>query len=160
MNNQTVIYYDAERLNIKQSAQLFSICSEFQLYTNVDAVVFLEVLEIAKQFCHSYYYPLVKAKEMRFNIIVEKQIKSIREKYYFNGIRYANRPLNRAHLEMINRNCMRPVIKTSLDCRIPSAERELFLKIVRACRDFMRAKMSKDAEPALLEKLSVVYDAL
>lgn len=39
-------------------------------------------------------------------------------------------------------------------------EKVLFLKIVRACRDFMRAKMSKNAEQDFLQRLSVVYYAI
>jgi len=39
-------------------------------------------------------------------------------------------------------------------------EKVLFIKVIRACRDFMRAKMSKDAQQAFYEKLNVVYNAL
>ena len=39
-------------------------------------------------------------------------------------------------------------------------EKVLFVKIVRACRDYMRAKMSKDAEAVFFERLNIVYDAM
>ena len=34
------------------------------------------------------------------------------------------------------------------------------MKVVRACRDYMRAKMSKEAEQAFYEKLCIVRDAI
>ena len=39
-------------------------------------------------------------------------------------------------------------------------EKILFIKIVRACRDYMRAGMSKETEQPFYNKLSVVFDAM
>jgi hypothetical protein len=60
------------------------------------------------------------------------------------------------------RECPKVRIKNSFGFydRHDSTEKELFMKVVRACRDYMRAKMSMDAESVLFERLCVVYDAL
>lgn len=40
------------------------------------------------------------------------------------------------------------------------AEKVLFIRIVRACRDYLRARMSKEAEAILFQRLNLIFDAM
>jgi hypothetical protein len=154
-----------EELSCKQLIQLIKMCGEFQPYAKVDTVVFLEVVTAARIFCDrsrfGYYNDSVKG---RFDdLFIEQLIREIKDKYYFNGLKYTNRILTDSQVKMIYKINKAPKI------RLPdfgsynkhdSTEKELFMKVVRACRDYMRAKMSKEAEPELFQRLKIVHDAL
>ena len=130
-----------EELGFKQHVQLSALCREFQPYMPFEEVVFLKLVSAARIYC----------------------VTGIKNKYYFNGIKPNGKVLDDKHYHIINNYI--PRVKTPElginDIRTyKPIEKVLFMKLVRACRDFMRAKMSKDAEPAFFEKLNVVYDAL
>ena len=90
-------------------------------------------------------------------------IAKVKGKYYFNGIKPNGKILENNHYRIINSYV--PRVKTASlginDIRTyRPIEKVLFVKLVRACRDFLRAKMSKEAEQEFFEKLNVVYDAM
>ena len=157
---KTVYGYYVDPLDYKQKCQLVSLCDEFQPYTNVSEVVFLEVIKAAASFCSSSYYPFFTDKDKRFNeLLINKFMAKIKSKYYFNGLKYAKRPLTNKQYALVLKKCNVPIIR--IDPKGQShVQKELFVKIVRACRDYMRAKMSKQAEQNLFERLCVVLDAL
>ena len=162
---RTIQGIEIEALDEKQRLQLFSYCEEFQPYSKVEDVVFLEVIWEAKLFCNRHKYPFrgSTSKERFDEMLIDDSIKAIKDKYYFNGIKYANKGLSKEQYLRVQRNNVCPVIRMpefGMVNKYDPAEKELFMKVVRACRDFMRAKMSKDAEPEFYEKLKVVYDAM
>ena len=147
-----------EPLDNKQHEQLINLCSEFQPYTKVEEVVFLEVIKAVKEFCDYGYYLFIEGEKHRFDtLLIEKSIARIKKRYFFTGIKYANRELtNDQYQKTLNAS---PTMRWNPFTYKP-AERELYMKTVRACRDFMRAKMSKQAEHAFFEKVFVICDAL
>jgi len=163
---KTINGIEIEALDIKQKRQMYSYCEEFQPYSNVLDVVFLEMVSAAKNFCNRSVFPFRGAtpKERFDKYLIDDQVKRIKNKYYFNGIKYAkNVGLSDEQYREIRWNNDCPVIRGLTDENVryyDPSEKELFMKVVRACRNFMRAKMSKEAEPEFYEKLIVVYNAM
>ena len=149
-----------EDLSVKQFFQLLKLCREFQPYLPFDDIVFLEVVTAARGFCDYAMYPLVRG-DQRFEVILMRDINKIKGKYYFNGIKPNDKNLTARQINYLDKYIPRVKLVTfgALDGYRP-VEKVLFLKIVRACGEFMRAKMSKDAEQVFCEKLSVVYNAM
>lgn len=154
-------YSSYEDLSVKQRIQLRELCKEFQPYTHFEDVVFLEVVTAAREYCDGGSYPMWTGYE-RFEGLLIKNLNKIKAKYYFNGIKSNTNKLTDRQLSYISCKYI-PRVKIPffepLEGYRP-VEKVLFVKVVRACRDFMRAKMSKDAEQVFYEKLSVVYDAM
>ena len=154
-----------EKLDEKQQVQLHQLCEEFQPYCKTESIVFLEVVQAARAFCDGYSYPFFRGKEKRFNeLLMDTLISKIKNKYFFNGIKYSNQPLTSKQYSMVNYISEVPKIKLpSFGCvytKHNASEKELFMKVVRACRDYMRTKMNKEAEPEFFNRLCVVYDAM
>lgn len=140
---------------------MVELCKEYQPYIHFEDVVFLEVVTAAREYCDGGSYPMRTGHE-RFEGLLMKNLDKIKAKYYFNGIKSnANKLTGRQFSYAYNKYIPRVRIPffEPLEGYRP-VEKVLFLKIVRACRDFMRAKMSKDAEQAFREKLDVVYNAM
>lgn len=159
MNTQKALYY--ETLSIKQSCQLIALCREFQPHMPFDDVVFLELITVARRFCDPGYFIFIDDLQNRFEKVLKPTVEIIKAKYYFNGFKSNKRSLNGIQFYYINNYVPRvriPIFDVMEYYR--PVEKVLFLKIVRACRDFMRAKMSKDAEQDFLQRLSVVYYAM
>lgn len=158
---KTNIHYSSyEELSVKQWVQLLNLCREFQPYTHFEDVVFLEVITAAREYC-SFGRCLFRKDDERFDDLLMGKLKQIKAKYYFNGIKPNKSELTNRQINYMNKYIPRVIIPffEPLEGYRP-VEKVLFLKIVRACRDFMMAKMSKDAEPAFKEKLDVVYNAM
>lgn len=159
MNTQKALYY--ETLSIKQSCQLIALCREFQPHVPFEDVVFLELITAARRFCDPGSFIFIDDLQNRFEKILKPTVEIIKAKYYFNGFKSNKKPLNGIQFHYINNYVPRvriPIFDVMEGYR--PVEKVLFLKIVRACRDFMRAKMSKDAEQDFLQRLSVVYYAI
>lgn len=159
MSKQKALYY--ERLSIKQHCQLVALCREFQPHMPFEDVVFLELITAARRFCDPTYFIFIYDLQMRFEKVLKSTVEIIKAKYYFNGFKSNKRSLNGIQFYYINNYVPRvriPIFEVMEDYR--PVEKVLFLKIVRACRDFMRAQMSKDAEQDFLQRLSVVYYAM
>ena len=159
MKTQKALYYEA--LSIKQSCQLIALCREFQPHVPFDDVVFLELIAVARRFCDPGYFIFIDDLQNRFEKVLKPTVEIIKAKYYFNGFKSNKKPLNGIQFYYINNYVprVRILIFDVMEGYRP-VEKVLFLKIVRACRDFMRAKMSKDAEQDFLQRLSVVYYAM
>lgn len=156
----TIRYSSYEDLNLTQFIQLLKLCGEFQPHVPFEDVIFLEVVTAARNYCDSSRYGFREGYD-RFEKLLMKDLNKIKAKYYFNGIKPNKTDLTRRQREYIKKYIPRVRIPTfgALDGYRP-VEKVLFLKIVRACRDFVRAKMSKEAEQVFYEKLNVVYDAM
>lgn len=124
----------------------------------------MELVWAARIYCDRGMCGFYSDKKDRFEkLLIGKKVNEIKGRYYFCGFKPANRGLGIGQLAALNR-CVARVRIPSLgfeDIRTyRPIEKVLFVKIVRACRDYMRAKMSKEAEAAFFEKLSIVYDAM
>ena len=152
-----------ERLTVKQEVQLIRLCKEFQPYLPFDEIVFMELVSAAREYCDGSMFPFLGDKGKRSQEVVGKSVSKIKGKYYYCGFKSPNKPLSATQLVMLHRYVPR-VKMPSLgfnDMRTyRPIEKVLFVKIVRACRDYMRAKMSKEAEESFFEKLNIVYDAM
>ena len=161
---RTVNGKNIEPLDGKQRNQLLKLSTEFQPHAKVEGVAFIEVINAARAFCDRSYYPFYREKKDRYNrLFIEKLIAPIKGKYYFNEIKYRGTGLSEGQYAKVRNMSNAPKVRLpEFGCaylRHDASERELFMKIVRACRDYMRAKMSKEAEQELYEKLSVVWQA-
>jgi len=150
-----------DELSVKQWVQLMRLCKEFQPIQPFEEIVFLEIIRAAREFCSYGMYPFYTEAKERFETILMKNINGLKIKYYFCGIKTNTHNLSNKQFNVLNIYIPRVKIPTfdALEGYRP-IEKVLFLKIVRACRDFMRAKMSKDAEQSLFEKLSIIYNAM
>lgn len=153
-----------ERLTVKQEVQLIRLCKEFQPYLPFDEIVFMELVSAAREYCDGSVFSFFSDKDKRFQeLFIGKNVSKIKSKYYFCGFKSPNKPLTTKQYIMLNRYIPRVKIPSfgfnDMQTYRP-IEKVLFIKIVRACRDYMRAKMSKDAEAAFFEKLNIVYDAM
>lgn len=161
--HKKIFIMEYERLTVKQEVQLIRLCKEFQPYLPFDEIVFMELVSAAREYCDGSVFPFFSDKGKRFQEIVGKSVSKIKGKYYFCGFKSSNKPLSATQLVMLHRYVPR-VKMPSLgfnDMRTyRPIEKVLFVKIVRACRDYMRAKMSKDAEAVFFERLNIVYDAM
>lgn len=153
-----------ERLTVKQEIQLIRLCKEFQPYLPFDEIVFMELVSAAREYCDSSVFPFINDKDKRFQeLFIGKNVSKIKSKYYFCGFKSSNKPLTTEQLIMLNRYIPRvkvPNFGFNNMRTYKPIEKVLFIKIVRACRDYMRAKMNKDAETAFFGKLNIVYDAM
>ena len=152
------------RLTAKQTAQLIRLCNEFQPCLSFDEIVFMELVWAARICCDRGMCGFYNDKKDRFErLLIGEEVQRIKSKYYFCGFKPGNMRLNTEQLAVLNRYVARVKIPSLgfNDMRTyRPIEKVLFIKIVRACRDYMRAKMSKEAEAAFFEKLSIVYDAM
>ena len=157
-----------EGLNSKQYFQLLSLCEEFQPYGCCEDIVFTKVIFAARGFCDSSFFPFRGGRDgdnrARFNSFIDKELMNdIKRKYYFNGVKYANKTLTSTQYNVFRRLANAPKIRMpfyGIYFEHDSAEKELFMKVVRACRDYMRGKMSEEAQEKLFERLCVVHDAM
>ncbi len=151
-------------ITYKQLTQLISLCREFQPFMPFEELAFLDLVSASKIFCDAGVYGAFDNKERRFKeLLIGKYVTEIKSKYYFNGFKRNNRPLSRDQTKkIVNYSTrVRATVFGYNDMRTyKPIEDVLFVKIVRACRDFMRSKMSKEAEAIFFEKLNIVYDAL
>lgn len=157
---KTIRYTSYVELNVKEWAQLLKLCTEFQPHEPFEDVVFLEVVAAARNYCDSSRYGYCVGNE-RFEGLLLKDFNKIKAKYYFNGIKSNKTNLTARQVNYMDKYIPRVKIPifNPLDGYRP-VEKVLFMKVIRACRDFMRAKMSKDAQQVFYEKLNVVYNAL
>ena len=160
--NNTIMEY--ERLTVKQEVQIIRLCKEFQPYLPFDEIVFMELVSAAREYCDGSVFPFFSDKDKRFQeLFIGKNVSKIKSKYYFCGFKSPNKPLTTKQYIMLNKYIPRVKIPSFgfNDMRTyRPIEKVLFIKIIRACRDYMRAKMSKEAEATFFEKLNIVYDAM
>ena len=153
-----------EKLTSKQEKQLTRLCEEFQPLLPFDKIVFMELVMAAREYCDGSVYPFFDDKNKRFQeLLIGYKVAEIKRKYYFFGATASGKPLTIEQFAELNRYV--PRVKISLfernDMRnYRPIEKVLFIKIVRACRDYMRANMSEEAEAVFFEKLNTVYDAM
>lgn len=155
---------DFQMLDFKQKMQLIQLCREFQPHLPFNEVVFMELVTAAREYCDCSRFPFYSDKEKRFKeLFIGDMVEKIKGKYYFYGIKTNGKSLTKEQYLYLH-NYIPRIKMPSFGYNDPRnyrpIEKILFVKIVRACRDYMRAKMNKDAEAELFTKLNTVYDAM
>ena len=152
-----------DRLTTKQEAQLVRLCEEFQPYLPFDEIVFMELVTAAREYCDSSLYPFLCDKGKRFQeLFINRNALRIKSKYYSFGFTASNKPKHLSPKQITILYRYVPCVRIPCLCSVqPSPlEKVLFIRIVRACRDYLRAKMSKEAETILFQRLNLVFDAM
>lgn len=70
------------------------------------------------------------------------------------------KPLNPKQITMLCKYVPRVQIPCLGGAQPSPLEKVLFIRIVRACRDYLRARMSKEAEAILFQRLNLIFDAM
>lgn len=115
-------------LGYKHISQLIKLSDEFQPIIKFKESAFIKVVEIAELFCTYNMYPLLKEPEIRFNEVFIKNWEGIRGKYYPYGMKKKRGEMGEA---------VNDVIKASTKIKT-QAHIVAYMRIVRACRDFLR----------------------
>lgn len=152
-----------ERLTSKQEAQLMHLCEEFQPYLPFNEIVFMELVTAAREYCDSSLYPFLYDKGERFReLFINRNALRIKSKYYSFGFTASNKhkPLSPEQITMLYKYVPRVQIPCLGGAQPSPAEKVLFIKIVRACRDYLRSRMSKEAETILFQRLNLIFDAM
>lgn len=152
-----------ERLTSKQEAQLMRLCEEFQPYLPFHEIVFMELVTAAREYCDSSLYPFLYDKGKRFQeLFINRNALRIKSKYYSFGFTASKKPkpLSPKQITLLYRYVPRVQIPCLGSAQPSPTEKVLFIKIVRACRDYLRARMSKEAETILFQRLSLIFDAM
>ena len=152
-----------ERLTSKQEAQLMRLCEEFQPYLPFNEIVFMELVTAAREYCDSSLYPFLQDKSKRFQeLFINRNVSRIKSKYYSFGFTAPNqpRPLSPKQITMLYKYVPRVRIPCLGGAQPSPAEKVLFIKIVRACRDYLRYRMSKEAETIIFQRLNLIFDAM
>lgn len=138
------------------------LCEEFQPYLPFNEIVFMELVTAAREYCDSSLYPFLYDKGERFRELFNRNALRIKSKYYSFGFTASNKPqpLNPKQITMLYRYVPRVQIPCLGSAQPSPTEKVLFIKIVRACRDYLRARMSKEAETILFQRLSLIFDAM
>ncbi|MCI9608519.1 MAG: hypothetical protein HFJ94_10160 [Muribaculaceae bacterium] len=146
-------------LTVKQYCQVIDLCAEFQPHVLFREVAFLELVEAAKVYCNPGEYVFFCDKKTRFQkLLIGTMASKIKSHFYFDGIKFGNRNPKNVNWRAVEKYI--PRVMTTPIGKVQPIEMVLFMKIVRACRDFLRAEMKKEAEATFFQKLNVVYDAM
>lgn len=139
------------------------LCEEFQPYLPFHEIVFMELVTAAREYCDSSLYPFLYDKGKRFQeLFINRNALRIKSKYYSFGFTASKKPkpLSPKQITLLYRYVPRVQIPCLGSAQPSPTEKVLFIKIVRACRDYLRARMSKEAETILFQRLSLIFDAM
>ena len=152
-----------ERLTTKQEAQLMRLCEEFQPYLPFNEIVFMELVTAAREYCDSSLYPFLHDKSKRFQeLFINRNVSRIKSKYYSFGFTAPNKPKHLSPKQITILYRYVPCVRIPCLCSVQPnpLEKVLFIRIVRACRDYLRSRMSKEAESILFQRLNLIFDAM
>ena len=134
-----------EILSYKQRRQLRLLCEEFNPYCKQEGVMFLEIISEASRFCDPNFCPSVyKSIPERFDTIFKEGIKKIIDRYFYNT------PKMGKVLSWQQYNEIGKITKGT----------ELFIKLIRACLDYVRSGFSENGKLVLMDKLGSIFFAL
>lgn len=135
-------------LSEKQERQVRRLCREFQPYTRHDRAAFISLVDAAELFCTWNIYPYPDEPLKRFQLRFVDNWTLIRGKYYPDGVKSHKDN----HFEGIEA-CKH--VTFALKKVRNEAHKAAFMRVVRACRDFLREGGKKEAETALYQRLLV-----
>ena len=149
-------------LNDKQFLQLRNLCMEFQPFIPFESTIFLKFITMIRKYCITNGYSAVCTEyHDRVEKNLPKEIETFKTKYYFTGVKPNHQKItSQQTIELMNYT---PRIYMSMFTKCDKyrpIEKVLFIKLVRACRDFLRAKLSKEAFPVFMEKFWEINNVL
>lgn len=146
-------------LSEKQEKQLYRLCLKFQPSFENDEVVFLNVLDVLRRYC-VHKVPNVGSPGKLTMEQASEELAKLKDAYYFLPWR------------TVGYKCLFQALRRKFEAYEPQiliqasrrdiSEREaiLFMRLVRACRKYMAAEMSRDAEAQLFDDIEPVRRAM
>ncbi len=146
-------------LSEKQEKQLYRLCLKFQPSFENDEVVFLNVLDVLRRYC-VHKVPNVGSPGKLTREQASEELSKLKDAYYFLPWR------------TVGYKCLFQALRRKFEAYEPQiliqafrrdiSEREaiLFIRLVRACRKYMAAEMSLDAEAQLFDDIEPVRRAM
>lgn len=146
-------------LSEKQEKQLYRLCLKFQPSFENDEVVFLNVLDVLRRYC-VHKVPNVGSPGKLTREQASEELAKLKDAYYFLPWR------------TVGYKCLFQALRRKFEAYEPQiliqafrrdiSEREtiLFMRLVRACRKYMAAEMSLDAEAQLFDDIEPVRRAM
>lgn len=146
-------------LSEKQEKQLYRLCLKFQPSFENDEVVFLNVLDVLRRYC-VHKVPNVGSPGKLTREQASEELSKLKDAYYFLPWR------------TVGYKCLFQALRRKFEAYEPQiliqasrrdiSEREaiLFMRLVRACRKYMAAEMSRDAEAQLFDDIEPVRRAM
>lgn len=146
-------------LSEKQEKQLYRLCLKFQPSFENDEVVFLNVLDVLRRYC-VHKVPNVGSPGKLTMEQASEELAKLKDAYYFLPWR------------TVGYKCLFQALRRKFEAYEPQiliqasrrdiSEREaiLFMRLVRACRKYMAAEMSLDAEAQLFDDIEPVRRAM
>ncbi len=146
-------------LSEKQEKQLYRLCLKFQPSFENDEVVFLNVLDVLRRYC-VHKVPNVGSPGKLTREQASEELSKLKDAYYFLPWR------------TVGYKCLFQALRRKFEAYEPQiliqafrrdiSEREtiLFMRLVRACRKYMAAEMSLDAEAQLFDDIEPVRRAM
>lgn len=146
-------------LSEKQEKQLYRLCLKFQPSFENDEVVFLNVLDVLRRYC-VHKMPNVGSPGKLTREQASEELSKLKDAYYFLPWR------------TVGYKCLFQALRQKFEAYEPQilirafrrdiSEREtiLFMRLMRACRKYMAAEMSLDAEAQLFDDIEPVRRAM
>lgn len=163
-----------ESLTEKQTLQLVSLSEEFQPVFSAEGVAFLDYIMAARRCCDKSCSIHLRTFEERFRTM-KVEFERISGRYYFiPSAAVGGRPLTKEQREKVVRTIARvrvPAFGGIEQREYSPVEKVLFVRIVRACRDYLRAEdpkrglyradgIRRNADCRLFQEISSIYHAL
>lgn len=148
-------------LSEKQEKQLYRLCLKFQPSFENDEVVFLNVLDVLRRYC-THKVPNVGSPGKLTREQASEELAKLKDAYYFLPWRTVGH-YGKCFLTAQRRKfeAYEPQILIRAFRRdISERETILFVRLVRACRKYMAAEMSRDAEAQLFDDIEPVRRAM
>lgn len=150
--NAHITQYKGERLTIKQTCQLMTICRTSQSYLPFEEVSFLKLLEEGYRYIQRCKYPSTR-KELNEALV------AFNAKYYPFGFKRNNKDrLANGHFKEVSKYTS-PRMR-SYDLTYSQIERPAFVMLMRACRDYVFSNRDESAEEVLVSKLQKIANVL
>lgn len=146
-------------LSEKQERQLYRLCLKFQPSFENDEVVFLNVLDVLRRYCvHKDAVCGAPGKLTREQ--AGEELAKLKDAYYFLPWRTVGCKCL-SHTLWQKFEAYEPQIALRrFRGNISGREAILFMRLMRACRKYMAAEMSRDAEARLFDGIEPVRRAM
>lgn len=146
-------------LSEKQEKQLYRLCLKFQPSFESDEVVFLNVLDVLRRYC-VHKVPNVSSLDKLTREQASEELAKLKDAYYFLpwrtvGYKWLFHTL-RQKFEAYEPQILIRAFRRDISER----ETILFVRLMRACRKYMAAEMSRDAEAQLFDDIEPVRRAM
>lgn len=146
-------------LSEKQEKQLYRLCLKFQPSFENDEVVFLNVLDVLRRYC-VHKVPNVGSPGKLTREQASEELAKLKDAYYFLPWRTVGYKWFFHTLRQKFEAYEPQILIRAFRRDISERETILFVRLVRACRKYMAAEMSRDAEAQLFDDIEPVRRAM